>query len=403
MDNAFIGYSSWDGVVINNSQSVIATTWLGDVDLSGLVNSFDYDLWSLGATSGPGSYFYGGAKPEWIDGDFNYNGTVDSDDYGLWSNTLSTPGSNNNRGFNPNAPIVPQAYAAASPAAGDLAVGQGWPGSVPEPGSLALLMLTAVGFAVFRGLRRRQVKILACLAAAALLATPRPASAVLYLNAMVDPATPGYAANASNNGYTYTVNPADYNTTVKLDVYGLIQDAAPSQSADGLTKLAGNFYLSNQSLKGAVGFGSWGPQINTLASNPTSINNYSQFQWAPAWGGLALGGTSAADSNAGDWWTASEGTVNQTGGLFVGPTGGTQAAAGGAIGTEFYLGQLTISFSAYAQPASPPPRSCFRRRGTAARPKASPINGARPRSARTPTARLPRSPGEAETCFRSSL
>ncbi len=36
--------------------------------------------------------------------------------------------------------------------------------------------------------------------------------------------------------------------------------------------------------------------------------------------------------------------------MFVGPTGGTQAAAAGAIGTEFYLGQLTISFSAYTRP-----------------------------------------------------
>ena len=67
-------------------------------------------------------------------------------------------------------------------------------------------------------------------------------------------------------------------------------------------------------------------------------------------GGLALGGTSPTDSNASDWWTASENNVNQTGGMFVGPTGGTQAAAGGAIGTEFYLGQLSVSFSAYARP-----------------------------------------------------
>ena len=71
---------------------------------------------------------------------------------------------------------------------------------------------------------------------------------------MVDPATPGYAANVSNNGYTYAVNAADYNTTVTLDVYGPIKDASPSQTADGLTKLAGNFYLSNQTLVGAVGF-----------------------------------------------------------------------------------------------------------------------------------------------------
>ena len=53
----------------------------------------------------PGSYTYGGTKPDWIDGDFNYGGRVDSDDYGLWSNTMTTPGANYNLGFDPDGPI----------------------------------------------------------------------------------------------------------------------------------------------------------------------------------------------------------------------------------------------------------------------------------------------------------
>ncbi len=145
---------------------------------------------------------------------------------------------------------------------------------------------------------------------------------------------------------------SDQNTAVTLDVYAVIEDASPSQTADGLTKVAGNFYLSDQALVGAVGFNSWGSQINTLASDPSSTAGVPQYQWALPWGGRALGGTSASDPNATDWWVASENNINQTGGAFVGPTGGTQATSSGAIGTEFYLGQLTVSFSGYALPAA---------------------------------------------------
>ena len=191
---------------------------------------------------------YTGGKPEWIDGDFNYDGRVDSDDYGFWSNTMTTPGANYDLGFTPQfGPIVSQQVATASPAAEDLTVGQGWNGSsVPEPGSMVLLTLAAVGLALYRGMRGKRCLIAACLAVAALLAAPQATKGALYLNAVVDPATPGYAANVSNSGYTYMVNAADYNSTITLDVYGLIKYASPSQSADGLTKLAGNFYLSNQ-------------------------------------------------------------------------------------------------------------------------------------------------------------
>ena len=76
----------------------------------------------------------------------------------------------------------------------------------------------------------------------------------LDLNAVVDPGTPGYAANTSNNGYTYAVSSSDHNTAVTLDIYAVIEDASPSPTADGLTKVAGNFYLSDQPLIGAVGF-----------------------------------------------------------------------------------------------------------------------------------------------------
>ena len=199
--------------------------------MSGIVDANDYYLWSLGATSGPGSYIYGGVKPEWIDGDFNYNGKVDSDDYGFWTNTMTTPGSNYNLGFNPMAPIVPQQVRPHCQRRRIWSwVKAGLVSSVPEPGSLVLLTLCSIGLALYRGMRTKRCIIAACLAISAILAAPQAAPAALYLNAVVDPATPGYATNVSNNGYTYTVNAANYNTRITLDIYGLIKDASPSQS-----------------------------------------------------------------------------------------------------------------------------------------------------------------------------
>ena len=153
---------------VSTGQTIIATTWLGDANLDGIVNSDDYGFWSNTVSSNPKSYIYGGAKPEWVDGDFDYSGAVDSSDYYQWLNTVTTPGANYDLGFYPRVAgeaNVSQQDASGSSAAQDLTVGQGWHGSsVPEPGSLALLMLMAACFAacrVFRG--RRFIVSLACL------------------------------------------------------------------------------------------------------------------------------------------------------------------------------------------------------------------------------------------------
>ncbi len=145
VDNSIFAYTSFDGVAVNTSQSIIATTWLGDALLEGQANSDGYQQWA-NSIANPGAYIYGGTKPEWIDGDFNYDGRVDSDDYGLWSNTMTTPGANYNLGFDPNGPVIPAADASESPNSQYILISNP---PVPEPASLALLMSAAACMAVF--------------------------------------------------------------------------------------------------------------------------------------------------------------------------------------------------------------------------------------------------------------
>ena len=219
---------------VSTGQTIIATTWLGDANLDGIVNGDDYGFWSNTVSSNPKSYIYGGAKPEWVDGDFNYDGRVDSDDYGFWSNTMTTPGANYDLGFTPQfGPVVSQQVATASSAAEDLTVGQGWNGSsVPEPGSFVMLTLAVIGLAPYRGKRGKQCVIAGCLAVAAFWPCRKQPRRRCISTPWWTPPRPA-AANVSNNGYTYAVNAADYNTTVTLDVYGLIKDASPSQRPTG--------------------------------------------------------------------------------------------------------------------------------------------------------------------------
>ena len=91
VDNSIFAYTSFDGVAVNTSQSIIATTWLGDALLEGQANSDGYQQWA-NSIANPRGLHLRRHEPEWIDGDFNYDDRVDSDDYGLWSNTMTTPG-----------------------------------------------------------------------------------------------------------------------------------------------------------------------------------------------------------------------------------------------------------------------------------------------------------------------
>ena len=167
LDNSADFYSTWWGQPVSRGQSIIVLTWYGDANLDGIVNNDDYGFWSNTMSSNPLSYIYGGTRPKWVNGDFDYSGAVNGGDLALWQYVVTAPGANYSLGFNPRVEggaIVP-ASGSVLPAPQDLAVGN-WPGSVPEPGSVALLLLTAVGFAVFRGLRGKRfgkgIAFLAC-------------------------------------------------------------------------------------------------------------------------------------------------------------------------------------------------------------------------------------------------
>ena len=117
LNNADVGYTNFLGVAVLSSDILIRYTYFGDIDLNGVVDAVDYSLINAGfGTSGGG----------WISGDLDYNGTVDAVDLSL---------------------INPSFGAPQLPGTVGLADGGGKKSSlvVPEPASLGLLMIGALG------------------------------------------------------------------------------------------------------------------------------------------------------------------------------------------------------------------------------------------------------------------
>ena len=115
LNNADAGYTNFLGVAVVSSDILIRYTYFGDIDLNGVVDAVDYSLINSGfGTSGGG----------WLSGDLDYNGTVDAVDYSL---------------------INPSFGAPALPGVVGFSAGGGKASVVPEPSSLGLLMIGALG------------------------------------------------------------------------------------------------------------------------------------------------------------------------------------------------------------------------------------------------------------------
>ena len=110
------------GETFNGSLVEVAYTFYGDTDLSGVVDGTDYSV--IDANNGTTS---GGT---WQTADFNYDGRVDGSDYSLIDNAFIVQ--------NGNAVAAAQIAVNTSEIAGGSA-------AVPEPASLGLLGIGAIG------------------------------------------------------------------------------------------------------------------------------------------------------------------------------------------------------------------------------------------------------------------
>jgi autotransporter-associated beta strand protein len=117
-------YSTFGNVPVSAGDILVKETYYGDANLDGKVDGSDYSL----IDNGFENHLTG-----WYNGDFNYDNTIDGSDYTLIDNAFNSQGSS-------------LASEIASPSAIPTAQIAGGASAVPEPASLGLLGLGAIGF-----------------------------------------------------------------------------------------------------------------------------------------------------------------------------------------------------------------------------------------------------------------
>ncbi len=121
---------TFDGQPVTSTDVLVKYTYFGDANLDGVVNGSDYTLIDNG---------FNNSLTGWHNGDFNYDGVVNGDDYTLIDNAFNTQGTSLAAG--------PAEMVASNTAQ----IAGGSASAVPEPASIGLLGVAAIGF-----LRRRR-------------------------------------------------------------------------------------------------------------------------------------------------------------------------------------------------------------------------------------------------------
>jgi len=123
----------WSGQPVSGSDTLIAYTYAGDVNLDGIVDAADYGIID--------NYFQFPGTTGYANGDFNFDGVIDAGDYGLIDNSFQL-----------------QSGALISSAPGGSAALSGV-SAVPEPGAATLAAVATIALLARRRRRRADVAV----------------------------------------------------------------------------------------------------------------------------------------------------------------------------------------------------------------------------------------------------
>jgi autotransporter-associated beta strand protein len=129
------GLTTFEGQSVNASDVLVKYTYYGDATLDGQVDGSDYSRIDNGFLNG---------LTGWYNGDFNYDGVIDGSDYTLIDNAYNTQGAN----------LAAEVASPTAQIAGGASAGGA--SAVPEPTTLGLLALGAMGLLGRRANRKRR-------------------------------------------------------------------------------------------------------------------------------------------------------------------------------------------------------------------------------------------------------